>query len=133
LITSNLVFLSMMFVWIGIVFDLLRRIPIQFHPTMATQERDRSTRRSEAAQYRFVVYECLASAVLGILLLCTLNLGLAAIAGCPIMARLSGKNMTVSYIMAFVVSGGISMQFLIGSLAASPALGLTQLAFSIHF
>jgi cellulose synthase/poly-beta-1,6-N-acetylglucosamine synthase-like glycosyltransferase len=133
LITSNLVFLSMMFVWIGIVFDLLRRIPIQFHPTMATRESGRSPRRSEAAQYRFVVYECLASAVLGTLLLCTLNFGLAAIAGCPIMARLSGKNMTVSYIMAFVVSGGISMQFLIGSLAASPALGLTQLAFSIHF
>ncbi len=128
LFVSNLVYMSTMFVASYSLVKLVFRRSVQFLPT-GSMAQARSPNRVHATLFsRPVFYEGVLGTVLGLLLVSTLNLGLAAVAVAPLLSH--SRRITLVATLAFA---GVGAQIVLAAALGAAPFGIPPLVFSIHF
>ena len=128
LFVSNLVYMSTMFVTSYSLVKLALRRSVQFLPTGSLAQARLPNRPSAALLSRPIFYEGILGAVLGMLLVSTLNFGLAAVAIAPLLSHC--RRITLVATLAFC---GVGAQIALAAALGSAPFGIPPLVFSIHF
>ena len=128
LFVSNLVYMSTMFVTAWSLVEFMMRRSVQFLPTGSLGGAWAGNRSRRSLVTRPVLYEGVLSACLCLLLLSTLNLGLATAAIAPLLSH----SRRITFVSGLLFCGVAAQIVLAATLSAAP-WAISPLVFSIHF
>jgi hypothetical protein len=133
ILISHVAYMSTMYVWLWELTDRICRIPTEFVPTMRRAQSVSPVGGRRTVRHGFSTAELVASGILAALLVFTMNLGLAAIAFCPIVGWISRERITYLALGAIGVVGGVAAHFVLNVVAVTSPFGFPQFVVSIHF
>jgi cellulose synthase/poly-beta-1,6-N-acetylglucosamine synthase-like glycosyltransferase len=131
LLASNVAYMAAMPVFFSGLVAYWTRRTVEFHPT-GQDARCECRAAPRAGRTGEVAMAC-AGLLLALALCATLNVGLAAVAVCPLLGCGHGALRPRIGLLAGVVFGGVVAQAVLGAVLCASPLSLPPLVLSIHF